>query len=176
MRRHKFNLILFFSLLLLGAYVYIFDPGAVGKRPVGQKVEKIFDFDKEDVQTIMLRRQGQTVIFSKEQGQWMIKEPWHVPADQKRIDDLLSVFRYGIVRSVDDQPADYKQYGLAPPELELGINVKGDAAFRVLELGGDNPGHTGCYARVQGVARVILVGSAYKTELMQADISAFRLQ
>lgn len=176
MRSKKINLFLLFILLLLGAYVYFFDQGEARKMRDSQEVKKIFNFDKENIREIMLRRQGQTFIFRKEQGQWMIKEPWNIPADKKIIDGLLSVFRYGVVRPIDDHPSDYNQYGLAPPELELGIKVRGDSSYHILEIGGNNPNQTSCYARVKGTARVILIGSAYKTELLQIDSSTFRLQ
>lgn len=176
MQRNKFNLILLFILLLLGAYIYLFDRGEVGKMPDRQEVKKIFAFDKENVREIMLRRKGETVIFRKEQGRWMIKEPRDAPADKERIYGLLSVFNYGIVRAIDDHPSDYNQYGLMPPELELGIKAGGDSSYHILEIGGNNPDHTSCYARVKGSARVVLIGSAYKTELLQMETSAFRLQ
>jgi len=176
LQRKKINPFLLFILLLLGAYVYLFDQGEARKMRDSQEVKKIFNFDKENIREIMLRRKGQTLIFMKEQGQWMIKEPWNIPADKKIIDGLLSVFRYGVVRPIDDHPSDYNQYGLAPPELELGIKARGDSSYRILEIGGNNPNHTSCYARVKGSAHVILIGSAYKTELLQIDSSTFHLQ
>ena len=176
MRRKKINLFLLFILLLLGVYVYFFDRGEARKSPDKQEVEKIFNFDKKDIREIMLRQKGETVIFRKEQGRWMIKAPGDVPADKEKIDRLLSVFNYGVVRPIDDHPSDYHQYGLAPPELELGIKVRGDSSYHILEIGGNNPNQTSCYARVKGTARVILIGSAYKTELLQMETSTFHLQ
>ncbi|MGB5158813.1 DUF4340 domain-containing protein [Desulfobacterium sp. N47] len=174
LRRNKINLILVLILVLLGAYAYLNENSKLRSAPKAQKIEKIFDFDKDDIQEIMLRWQNQTIIFRKERGLWLIKKPWDAPADKGKIKDLLSVFNYGIVRPIDDHPSDYSQYGLIQPEVELGIKGRGDPSFRVLEIGSNDPNHTGCYARVKGEARIILIGVAYKAEL-QKEASYFRL-
>ena len=86
-------------------------------------------------------------------------------AENRRINDLLSIFDYGIVRLIDTNPPDYAQYGLDQPKIELGIKIKGNPKFRTLLIGSNNPNNTSCYARVEGQPEVLLIGISYKREL-----------
>lgn len=172
--RNSTNLILLSILVFLGGYLCVHErPGGRGG-PEAQKVEKIFNFNIDDIQEITLRWKGVAIFFKKEKGQWMIKKPWEAPADNEKISDLLSLFNYGII-GVVDAPSDYSQYGLVQPEIEWSIKGKGETAYRSLLIGSNNPNNTSCYARVRGESRVIIIGGAYKSGL-QKEAPYFRLQ
>lgn len=173
--RNRINLILIFILVFLGGYLYIYERGGVKRVPEARNVERIFNFNISDIQEIMLRWKGRAIFFKKEKGQWRIKEPLEAPADNEKINALLSIFDYGIVGVIDVHPSDYRQYGLAQPEIEWGIKGKGETAFRSLLIGSNNPNNASCYARVSGESRVMIIGCAYKSEL-QKEASYFHLQ
>src|SRR3972149_7794295 len=172
--RNRTNLILISILVFLGWYLYIYERTGVRGVPESRKVEKIFNFNIDDIQEIMLRWKGGAIFLKKEKGQWRIKKPLEAPADNGKINDLLSLFNYGIV-GVIDAPSDYIQYGLVQPEIEWGIKGKGETAFRSLLIGSNNPNSTSCYARVRGEPRVMIIGGAYKSGL-QKEATYFRLQ
>src|SRR3990172_3919563 len=172
--RNRTNLILVSILVFLGGYLYIYEKTVVRGVPEARRVERIFNFNIDDIQEITLRWKGGAIFFKKEKGQWRIKKPWEAPADNEKINDLLSLFDYGIV-GVVDAPSDYSQYGLVQPEIEWGIKGKGETAYRSLLIGSNNPNNTSCYARVRGESRVMIIGSAYKSGL-QKEAPYFRLQ
>ena len=169
--RNRTNLILVSILVFLGGYLYIYERAGVKGVPEARRVERIFNFNIDDIQEITLRWKDGAIFFKKEKGQWMIKEPWEAPADNEKINDLLSLFDYGIV-GVVDAPSDYSQYGLVQPEIEWGIKGKGETAYRSLLIGSNNPNNTSCYARVRGEPRVMIIGGAYKSGL-QKEASYF---
>ncbi|HLA27958.1 MAG TPA: DUF4340 domain-containing protein [Syntrophales bacterium] len=173
--RNRTNFILIFILASLGLYLYFYEREGARGVPETRRIERIFDFKAEDIQEIMLRWKGKAIFFKKEKGQWMIKEPMKTPADNEKINYILSFFDYGIVDAIDANPSDYDQYGLVQPEIEWGIKGKGETAFRILLIGNNNPNNTSCYARVKGESRVLIIGGAYKSGL-QKEAPYFRLQ
>lgn len=174
MSRNRINLILLVIFLCLGVYVYIQKEGNI-RVPAARRVERIFTFNRDDIQEMMLRGKKEAIFFKKEKGQWRIKQPLDTPADNEKINDLLALFDYGIVGVMDTYPQDYSQYGLLQPEIEWSIKGAGGAAFRSLLIGSNNPNNTGCYARVKGESRVMLIGLLYKSEL-QKEALYFRSQ
>jgi hypothetical protein len=166
------NLALLLVFACLGTYWLVYEGN--GARPT-QQTEKLLPFDEGKIEEIILRRAGKTILLTQEQGQWFLKEPAAAPADPQKVKELLSVLDYGLIRRIEERPADYRPYGLAPPALELGIRQRGEKTFRILMIGGNNPDQTSCYARLAGEAPVLLIGGAYKTELMEKDAASFRL-
>ena len=154
--------ILILILTLLGSFVYFYEIRRAKRTKGIVKVEKIFNFDPEDVQEIVLTRKGQTILLNKEDNQWRIKKPFEGPADNDRTLDLLSVYDFGIVRVIDSTPSNYSEYGLDRSEIEFGIKIKGNPVFETLLIGGNNPPNTCCYAKVKGRPDVILIGIGYK--------------
>src|SRR3989304_3798642 len=103
--RNRINFILISILVFLGGYLYIYERAGVRGVPEVRKVERIFNFKIDDIQEIMLRWKGGAIFFKKEKGQWRIKKPWEAPADNEKINDLLSLFDYGMV-GVVNAPSD----------------------------------------------------------------------
>ncbi len=151
--------------VLLGGYAYFYEINRGERRTKKTSRIEIFNFSTNDVQEIELRQRDQTLLFKKEKGQWSIKRPIQTFVDNNKIDDLLSVFDYGVIRVIDVDPSENGQYGLERPEIEFGIKVKGDSEFRTLLIGSNHPTNVSCYARVKGEFRVLLVGIVYKREL-----------
>ena len=111
---------------------------------------------------------GLSFLLKKEGGQWKFEKPHRVNISKKRVDDLLSIFDYGIVGVVDKGPSDYAQYGLDRPEVEIGVRVGGLSKFQTLLIGNNNPMDTCSYARVKGRPEVLLVGTSYGREIEEA--------
>ncbi len=157
--------ILVFMIFFLGGYVYLFETDSKENNvPITEKVEMALDFKAENVLEIVLCKNGNKVFLKRENEKWKIKGIGVPDVENKRILDLLSFFDHGIVRVIETNPLDIKQYGLDKPKYEFGIKVKGGNVFQTLIIGDDAPGNLSCYAKVKGMPRIILLGIRYRHE------------
>jgi hypothetical protein len=136
---------------------------------IEQKVERIFVFNPQEVEEIRLTKDKQTIVLRKEEKEWKVsmltKTGSARPiADKKIVHSLLSVFDYGILDVIHDHPTNLSDFGLDNPEFEVSIKVKGDP-LKTLLIGSDNPTQNSCYAKVETLPRVLLLGILYKTDL-----------
>ena len=159
----KRTLILVTILILSGVYIY-----GLGWRKGDQRVEKVFIFDPQEVEEIILAK-GKHIITLKRQGkEWKVLGLIETPKflrDEKIIHNLLSVFNYGIIDVVDENPTNLADYGLNRPELVFSIKIIGDPSFKTLLIGNNNPTNNSCYAKVKNLPRVLLLGILYKIDL-----------
>ena len=135
-----------------------------------RKVERIFTFNPQEVEEIRLVKYEQAITLKKEEKEWKVwtsTETGSVKTigDEKIIRNLLSVFDYGILDVIHDHPATLTDFGLDNPEFALSIKMKGDSDFKTLLIGSDNPSQTSCYAKVETLPRVLLLGILYKRDL-----------
>ncbi len=165
----KETLILAIVFLSLGGYVYFFEREIEETIP---DVENLIDFNTEDVREIVLKSRNQTILFEKENDKWKIKQPQSVDLDQRKVEDLLTVFHYRIVRVLEISPSEVSQFGLDPPELEFGLKLKGEETFKTLLIGSDSPGGGSCYGMITGKSKVYVLGIRYKIELNR-DLNYF---
>ena len=155
--------------MLLGGYVYFCELGEK-KAGTGEAVEKIFCFDLKEVKGIKVTFQEKSILIKKENGEWKLKRPFDSPVQSKDISDITSIFNYGIVRVVHDNPHNLSQWGLSEPEIELSLEVAEGSKlslWKTLFIGKENPSYTSCYAMVKGEVRVLMIGIAYKQELIR---------
>lgn len=164
--------ILILLLIPIGLYVYFYEIGVEKKTEANLEVKKVFYFKPENVQEVVLKRKGQSILLRKENGQWRIKKPLEADGDNKKIYDLLSVFDYGIVRVMETVSTDLSQYGLDRPTIEFRIKVKGQNAYQSLMIGGNNPDNSCVYARVKEQSGIFVLGIRYRIELSR-DFSYF---
>ena len=173
MNRYKVA-VLIVILALLGGYTCFWE---IKKPKTGQEAgnaQKIFNINPNDAREIALRMKGLSLLLKKEGDQWRLERPYRIVISNKKIEDLLSMFDYGIVKVVDKNPSDYAQYGLVSPEIAFTVKVKGDAVLKTLLIGRNNPTNISCYARVKGRPEVLLVGMLYKRELNSRSLSYFQ--
>ena len=162
---NKSTVILAIIFLVLGTYVYLFEVDPVNKEEtIPAKVEKVLDFNMEDVIEIVIRDDSQGVLLQKADGQWKIKQPSESDVDPGRVHDILAYFDYGIIRVIDENPSDIGLYGLDRPRYAFGIKVTADESFQTLIIGDDAPGHLSCYGKVRGQPRILLLGVRYRQE------------
>ena len=164
------RIILFFVAFLLGGYVLVYEINGSSKKDPTGPLERIFHFQADNVEEIEILRKSQNIFFKKEGAQWDVAHPDFADAVapdiiNKRIQNLLTIFDYGIVRVVVEGPSDISQFGLDKSELLLSIKVKGEAQPKILLIGNDNPTFMSCYAMVEGEQRVLLLGISYKAEI-----------
>ncbi len=161
----KGTLIFAIIFVLLAGFLYKLE-----RQERGQKVERIFTFNYQEVEKIRLVKRGQTIILEKQGKEWKLMSSIKIGAD-KSLDDeriirnLLSIFDYGIIDVIDDNPKNLADFGLGNPEFEFSIKMRGNPSFKTLYIGSDNPTQTSCYAKVETLPRVFLLGTLYKTDL-----------
>jgi hypothetical protein len=162
-------IVLVVVLLLLGAYVFLWELGDIKKPQENPESEKIIYFNLEDVREIeiVLTNKRETVAFIKKDTRWRVTKPLEASADPGRVEDLLSIFDYGYVEVIDEGPSDLSPYGLDNPEVRLTIAVseKGRLASYTLLFGSNNPTNNSCYCMVKDDPRILLVGVLYKQDL-----------
>ncbi len=161
----KRTLIFAIILVLLAGFLY-----KLKWQERGPKAERIFTFNPKDVEEIKLSRGHQTITLKKQEKEWKVWTSAKTGSiktigDEKIISNLLSVFDYGILDVIDDHPKSLADFGLDHPEFELSIKMKGDSAFKTLLIGSDNPAQNSCYAKVETLPRVLLLGILYKTDI-----------
>ncbi len=162
-----------FNRTLIFAIIFVLLAGFIYKlkwQERGQKVEKIFIFNPQEVEEIRLVKRGQTITLEKQGKEWNVRSSIKTGAakpldDERMIRKLLSVFDYGIIDVIHENPENLADFGLGNPEFELSIRIKGDPSFKTLLIGSDNPTQSSCYAKVETLPRVLLLGILYKTDL-----------
>ncbi|KAF0121378.1 MAG: hypothetical protein FD151_1265 [bacterium] len=98
-------------LILLGLYFYFYEvPVEREGKEAKENAKKAIVFKPEDVEELRLKIEGKTILFSKDKGQWMIKEPIIARGENETIGKALnSLAKAEIERTVNENPADYKR-------------------------------------------------------------------
>ncbi len=165
---NKNHIVLMICLVLLGGYVYFFEVREKKESPA-QEFEKIFYFDLKNLKGIKVKFKDKSILIKKENGEWKLKKPFDSPVKTKDISDITSIFNYGIVRVVHDNPHNLSQWGLSQPEIELSLEVaegSQSSSWKTLFIGSENPTSASSYAMVKGESRVLMIGIAYKMDLI----------
>src|SRR5438445_3011486 len=140
----------------LGAYLYFVE----AKKEPGsdKKLEKVFTgvaADKIDQLTIKPESGDRTTV-QKQSGSWQLTQPVTAKADEAEVSGITSgLSSLEVQRVVDEKPADLKEYGLAPPRIEVSFKAGGQS--RALQIGQKTPTGTDLYAEVPGNRRVLLI-------------------
>jgi hypothetical protein len=112
----------------------------------------LFQFKEADIVQLNIRANGQTVELARMDNGWQIKAPKPGPADDATVSFLLNLLVTGrSERSLDANPSDLKEFGLAQPSATLDIQLKNQKAHQLL-LGGQNFNQSARYARVDPFA------------------------
>src|SRR3954465_11101690 len=119
MRGLRSTLLLLAVLLATGGYAYY-----ISKKPAEDstsKQEKVFGSIQADkIDEIRVKSAGgETTTLRKENGVWQVVEPIKARADESEISGMTSALaNLNVVRVIDENPADVKDYGLAAPRIE----------------------------------------------------------
>jgi len=151
-------LILALILLVLGAWVYLYEIKGGEKRKEAQaEADKVFRFKKEEIAEVFLRPAG--IHLKKEGESWVMTEPVQSAVDKWTVEGLLSSIE-GVrhERVIEDKPPDYAVYGLKPPrfEVEVAHGQKRDTLY----LGDKNATETYVFAKKGSSPEVFLTGTS----------------
>ena len=161
--RGRSTLILLVLAAGLFAYLYFID----AKKPVADEKakQKIFTYDATKIDQLEVKSaSGEVTALKKDANGWAIVKPLQAAADQNNASDVAtSVASLEQDRVVDENAADLKAYGLAPPRIEVAFNVAGEHDQKRILFGDKNPTGAGLYAKLPNDKRVFLVANALET-------------
>lgn len=105
------------------------------------------------------------VSLARNNGAWQIVAPQSMPADQEQVSMLLSSLSPLTAQElVTPSAANFDQYGLAAPSVEIDLTQKGQPEQKLL-LGDDTPVGNSTYAMLAGSPRVYTIASYAKSAL-----------
>lgn len=172
MRGLRSTIVLLVVLAGLGAYIYF----VTWKQPEGgsdaaSKQEKVFtSVDADKIDEIKVKSdKGDTTTLKKEGGAWQVTQPIATRADDGEVSGITSTLgQMTISRTVEDNPTDLKQYGLATPRIEVDFKASGDKDYRKLLLGDKSPTGSDLFAKRNDDKKVFLVAAYQETSLNKA--------
>jgi hypothetical protein len=142
---------------LIGGYFWLSKPKPAPVYDTGGKVE-LSKGDKDSLARIVLtdRAEG-TLTLVKKGTAWATDPPSTFAFDATNLDDLLYSFAALFAeRTIDENPADLAQYGLAPPKATA-IGTWADGTVKTLYLGNRTPIGDTYYLQVKGDPKVYTV-------------------
>src|SRR3954471_341276 len=157
----------------LGGYVYYESKQELGGPE--KKLEKVFpDVQSDKLEQVTVKSAGGDRTTLQKQGSgWQMTQPSPLAADEAEVSGISSnLASLEVQRVVDEQPTDFKQYGLDPPRIEVAFKAAGGKQG-TLQLGDKTPTGSDLYARLPDKPRVFLVSSYLETTFNK---SAFDLR
>jgi hypothetical protein len=130
----------------------------------------ILKLDEASIVKVEIKKQGEDpVVLSKtNSGSWQITAPIAYRADQSNVSSTLSsLSTLNSQRVVEEKASDLKQFGLAPPSVEVNVTEKDNKTQNLL-LGDDTPNGSAVYALLGGDPRVFTVASYNRNTIAKA--------
>src|SRR5688572_16930309 len=128
MRGLRSTIVLLAVLIGLYAYIYFvtFKTPESGAGETRDRVFAALDADKIDELKVK-SESGETTIAKKDGETWQLTAPLALKADAMEVGSITSnLSSLEIVRVVDENPADLKEYGLDSPRVEIDFKASGD--------------------------------------------------
>jgi uncharacterized protein DUF4340 len=117
------------------------------KAEAKEKSEKLFDFDKAQVKSLRLQKDGKLVAaLLKDDKGWKLTEPVQAEADDQAADAMVSALAGLKQKKELDGEKDPKPYGLEAPRLAVTVKLA-DGKEEGLQIGTDNTFDNTLYVR-----------------------------
>lgn len=136
-------------------------------KPAEGAPPQVLTIPSGEIQQVEIRKAGTEplVIRRQDAGPWSMTSPPQWPMDQDAAGAIVStVSSLSSERMVEEKPADLAAFGLATPSLEVNIGLKNGKSRKLL-LGDETPTGGGSFAKVDGDAKVYVLGSFAKSSL-----------
>ncbi len=156
----KTTLILAGIFVALALYVYFFEvKGKAEKERAEAKAKKVFQWEKQNVQKITLKRSSGTVVCVRDSNEWQLLSPIKTVADKSTINSMLSSLIDTKIERKLEGVKTLADFGLAPPKFTVILTSK-DNKSDTLFFGNKNPTKTYLYAKRPGESGVFLTGTS----------------
>ena len=153
----------------LGAYIYFVTWKKAPETTSTQ--EKVFvGFDADKVEELKVTSdKGDVTTLKKANGAWQIVAPVTATADESEVSGIVSALgQLSVVRVVDENPADLKDYGLASPRFEVDYKAAGATSYRRILVGDKSPTGSDLFAKRNEDKRVFLIPAAQESTFNKA--------
>jgi len=166
MRGLKSTLALLIVLIGLGAYIYF----VLAKKPDSTitKQDKLFpNLEASKIDDLKVKSEsGDVTALKKDNGTWKIVSPIQVTAADSDATSLANALGdIEIVRVVDDNPTDLKQYGLDTPRVDVEYKSAEAKTAGHLQIGAKSAAGGNLYARREDQKRVVLIAQYHESSL-----------
>ncbi|MDR1990579.1 MAG: DUF4340 domain-containing protein [Acidobacteriaceae bacterium] len=168
MKRLWSTLTLFVVLAGLGAYIYF-----TGAKPADEKSEqpKLFaNLEAAQIADLTVKSaSGEETTLHKAEDGWKLTAPIATAASETSTTGIVNALAdMQVVRVVDENPSDLKEFGLAPPRATIAFKTADGKTTGTLLVGEKTTTGGNIYAQRQGETRVVLVGQYYESTLNQS--------
>src|SRR5580765_928277 len=162
----KSTLALLVVLVGLGAYIYF----VLAKKPDSTvtKQDKLFpNLEASKIDDLKVKSEsGDVTALKKDGGAWKIVSPIQVTAADSDATSLANALGdIEIVRVVDENPTDLKQYGLDAPRIDVEYKSAEAKSAGHLQVGGKSAAGGNLYARREDQKRVVLIAQYHESSL-----------
>ncbi len=162
MRGLKSLLVLVVVLAGLGAYIYFVE----SKKPQGEEPAagpKVFTLKADAIDEVTVKLAGgDKTTLRKAGGTWQITAPIGAPADEAEVSGIVTgLATADIVRTVDENPGDLKQFGLSEPRIDITFKAAGSARPLELLIGDKTATSGDLYAKLAGQKKVFLIAGSF---------------
>jgi uncharacterized protein DUF4340 len=173
MRGLPSTIALLLVLIGLGAYVHFVTNKKSGE-DTGPKKEKVFAAVEPDkIEELKVKSEsGDVTSLKKTSGTWQVVAPISAPAAESEIIGLTSALgQMEIVRVIEENPSDLKEYGLETPRIEVEFKSgEGKPSGRIL-VGSKTPTGASLYARRNDEKRVFLIADFQDSSLNKSTFN-----
>jgi hypothetical protein len=128
--------------------------------------DRLWDLEPKDVESVTIKRKGETVRLKRADTGWELLEPVKTRADRGAVDGIVtSLATARVDREVAPSPASLDEFGLKAPEAEVVVEAKGRAPLGLL-IGGKSP--TGAWIFAKETAKPAVVALS---EILARDLT-----
>jgi len=157
MRGLRSTIALLVVLVGLGAYIYFVASKKTDDTPKQERLFATVEADKIN-EVKVKSATGDVTSVQKDGGAWKIVSPISAPASESEMSSLTNaVSQVDIVRVVDENPGDLKDFGLEPPSIEIDFKSTDGKPSGTLLVGAKTATGGNLYARRGDQKRVVLI-------------------
>ncbi|MBW4629431.1 MAG: DUF4340 domain-containing protein [Brasilonema octagenarum HA4186-MV1] len=137
MKLQRTTLILILLALGLGGFVYFHEIKNAPEPKEVKQQQKIFSFKEDDVQSLTVKTQNQTLNLERtdksEEPKWMMKSPEVAPASSAIVGYLMNLLVEGKSdRIVSISPNQLAEFGLDQPQTTIDIKLKNQKTHQLI--------------------------------------------
>jgi len=164
MRGFKSLVVLAVVLAGLGAYIYFVE----SKKPLDTETAagpKVFSVKAEAIDELTVKSAGgDRTTLKKVGGAWQITGPVTASADDAEVSGIVTnLSTVDNLRTVEENPSDLKQFGLAEPRVEVEFRAAGGKQSGRLLIGDKTATSGDLYAKLPNEKKVFLIAGSFDT-------------
>jgi len=126
---------------------------------------RLWEVEPKDVESLTVKRKGETVRIRRTDTGWELLEPVKTRADRGTVDGIVTTLVTARVdREVAATPGKLDEFGLAPPETEVTLEVKGRAPLALL-VGAKSPTGAWLFAKESDKPAVVALSEVVARDL-----------